>query len=223
MYCAQCGAPNTDNARFCGACGTSVPTTASAHAQTYEGGSQVTEALKIVAEPFIQYGKALGELGKPNNIADKITNGRFAIPDVLRYSIAASVVSAIIARLFHEEAGLTNTPYLDEVLSGLIIVCMGLVNIIFHLPLKFAGGKGRFAQTAYACIYVSLCYLPFITLAEAFTKTSNAAFSVLELMQLTPILARIHGLSRKKTALILWTILLILVAIVLGVVFASSS
>lgn len=173
------------------------------------------------------YRSFLSLVGEPEVLAYQIRARHITAGDLSKAIAVSAVFAALIAQLFRLDLGGVEVGMgmLNTVLDGLILMLLYLAAaVITHWPLRLAGGKGSFRDTFVANTFVGAVAYPLMVLlvggmvlmgaseAEAWrnSQVGTGAIAV-------TVLAPVHGISWRRTLLVLSIVMpLVLVAVLTG-------
>ena len=103
-----------------------------------------------------------------------------------------------------------------------------IASLVYHKPLRLAGGQGKFCHTWLATTYVSVSFLPFIVLAEGVclrffhTRLATSTSTGLEAVYLATLLAKLHEITYRKALGIVAGITVASLVIVFGLLLTFA-
>ena len=113
--------------------------------------------IAVAVSPLTTYGSAWKHFFHTEPVAARIRSYSERPLEVVNLLFAASVLSAIAVALTGYNGStvqLVNFPMVDELLEVLMFILGGLLSaVVYHPPLRWFGGIGRFRHSAIACAY----------------------------------------------------------------------
>lgn len=190
--------------------------------------------VKKPVESFLSYIESLSLAGEPDVLAYRITSGRLRAKELFATVAASAVVAGLGAQVLGVDIGALDLGigFLSKIVDGLILMSAYLASAgLLHLPLHVAGGRAPFRSTFLATTFLSAVTYPVLVgwvgvlrILGATPGDQNQAFVSGQWATIglaVFVMSAAHGLSWKRTSLVLLVVLpiaLTLIALVLGLI-----
>ena len=157
----------------------------------------------IIFQPFVDFVEGIKLMFRPRLFAERISRGNFDFAALLRYALAAVVLTALFEKVTKSESGIfgiVDLPIADEAVgAGILLSCYLAVAGLFHFFIRIAGGKGKFKYSFYATAIVCLSWLPLTTALEGVLgKRAAQSISYGSAIYLSALFGPLHGISPRR-------------------------
>ncbi|MGB0564027.1 MAG: hypothetical protein ACPGVO_19835 [Spirulinaceae cyanobacterium] len=173
----------------------------------------LNEYLSLLIEPFQDYWIGCSRLSRPGFLVKLIESESISLLkslDLIKYILGSVFTASIIAIFLDVDVIGFGIPVIDETFNVFAFIFGGFITaVMFHLPLRLAGGTGKFKHSVTASAYINITFYPLIILLEGIYSLFSSGESMpssyghgATVMYYCTLLSEIHKISYGKTYLV---------------------